>query len=97
MNSLLLSISSESYSTKGFGCHFDFLGFGGFFLVGEGWWFFFLFGYFVDVVVVYCFLSCLQKCVNFPNKPVLNTHQSLDIPGTVRAKTWAFASHTLEL
>lgn len=55
------------------------------------------FGYFVDVVVVYCFLSFLQKCVNFPNKPVLNAHQSLDIPGTVRVKTWAFASHALEL
>lgn len=48
----------------------------------------FFFGYFVAVVVVYCFLSLLQKCVNFPNKPVLNPHQSLDILRAVGAKTW---------
>lgn len=81
MDSLLLYISSESYSTKGFCCHFCF----------------FCCCYFVAVVVVYRFLSFLQKCVNFPNKPVLNAHQSLDILGAVRAKTWAFASHAPEL
>lgn len=75
---------------------FWFFGFWGSFFGGRGLVVFFPFGYFVDVVV-YCFLSFLQKYVNFPNKPVLNAHQSLDIPGTVRAKTRAFASHALEL
>lgn len=81
MDSLLLYISFESYSTKGFLCHF-------FCFVFSFGSFDFFFGYFVAVVVVYCFLSLLQKCVNFPNKPVLNPHQSLDILRAVGAKTW---------